>query len=144
MLWKRGVVLEHVEPQRPRGVAGIKIDHVLDAVARDKAHYGIHELAMRINDADPSPRLDVLANHILQKYRFAGSGLSDGIEVAPPVIVHHIDILFLPAEKIVSEQKPFERHTHRGRGLARFQLLHFRRIKRNVRKMENARKLFGI
>ena len=56
----------------------------------------IRQVAVRINDADTAPGLNVLENQIAEQGRFTCAAFPDGIEMVPPVVWRKNEGQFLP------------------------------------------------
>ena len=76
---------EGIEADRPRAVGRVHIDEIVRAVSRHMEQHGFGEIAMRIEQGEPGAGSEVLRDQVQQQRRFAGAGLADNVEVAPPL-----------------------------------------------------------
>ena len=74
-------VLHDIKANRVIRVERSKIYDVLDAILRNKIEKLFGRGAVRINESDPFPILNVLYRHILEHRRFAHSGFADNVNV---------------------------------------------------------------
>ena len=58
------IVIEHIDAHRPREIAGIEIDHVIQAFLRHETKRVLGELAVRIDDRKPFPRTNILHREV--------------------------------------------------------------------------------
>ncbi len=72
------------QPTTYSGSAGVKEDHVVSPVFRDAAEHLIDEIAVRVDDAHPVARRDVLQDHRDEERRLARARGSHDVHVAHP------------------------------------------------------------
>jgi RNase P protein component len=77
-------------------VGGIEICHVLNAVVRNVVQKVIRQIAVRINDADTAPGLNILENQTAEQGRFTRSAFADGVKVMSAVVVRKSEGQLLP------------------------------------------------
>ena len=66
-------------------VRRIKNDDVIDPMARNQVQHLVDQVAMRVDDTEPLPALDVRRDELLQQGRLARAGLPDHINMPLPV-----------------------------------------------------------
>ena len=101
--------LQHVQAKGAFGVRRIKKNHVLGPLRRHLLQHRLHQIAMRVNQANAFAVFNVLDNHVLQQDRFAGAGFADNVNVPAAVVFFYPNGSFLAAVNILAQNNPFGR-----------------------------------
>ena len=70
-------VRDYIEGDNAISVVGVEVDEVAGARARKFIEDLVLQIAVRIDDADAAPSMDVLHDDVLQRARLAHAGLAD-------------------------------------------------------------------
>ena len=89
-------VIQQIEPDWKFHVRRIEIRHVLDAMPGNVVENVICQVAVRINDGNAMPGLDVLEDQIAEQGGFARPAFPDGVKMVPAVTVRKREGQLLP------------------------------------------------
>jgi len=74
-------VCQKIEADRVLAVGGVENHQVVGPAWRDVRQDALHQVAVRVDDADAPTSQDVLEDQVVQQRGFAGAVLAENIEV---------------------------------------------------------------
>ena len=73
---------EWIKTDRAGEIGRIDINEIVAAVPWHLGEYGLRQIAMRIEQSETLPGIEVLGDEVEQQRAFAGTGLTDEIKMA--------------------------------------------------------------
>src|SRR5947209_243519 len=98
---------EYIEGEWVAAIPGVKQDHVVRPVPRDRRDESFGKIAMRINESHAAPGGNVGSDELLEQRGFAHAGLAKDGKVPATVIRENAETLAPAAEERRAEYREF-------------------------------------
>ena len=82
---------EWIETDRAGEIRRININKIVATLPWHLREYGLRQIAMRIEQSETLPGIEVLGDEVEQQRAFAGTGLTDEIKMALPLALTERD-----------------------------------------------------
>ena len=104
LLGMRRIELKHIDTDRTLDIRRIENDDVLGPLLRYRSQDILDGVSVRIDEAKPLAAYRILLRHLLQEIRFSGTGLTDRVQVATPIIIGDADFRLRTTIVVVSHK----------------------------------------